>query len=214
VRLLDGITSKLAARCLHGAEKTDWHARVAEWDSRAAEAARTWGGALPKPGAAVAAAAASVTRFVVSHCTDGARSTCRRCLKPCGQGMRLGVRSHVPLFNHTVISWHHPACLSFRGLVEQEAASGRPVTCAAGACALLTAQVEGFKDLAADERAQLCQHVLAGARAAHRSAGDGAHGQVTRPTAGAGRGGAGGGRGGGVTPRSNVTRGSTRARAP
>lgn len=216
VRLLDGITSKLAARCLHGVEKTDWHARAAEWDARAAEAARTWGGPLPKPGAAVAAAAAPVTRFVVAHGTEGARSTCRRCLKPVLPGsMRLGVRSHIPLFNHTVVSWHHPACLSLRGLLEDEAASGRPVTSAAGADALLATQVEGFKELATTERAQLCQHVLAGDRAAHRADRGVPRSPTTRPTPGAVRGGAGGG--GCVaaaTPRNNATCGSTRVRAP
>ena len=41
--------------------------------------------------------------------TEGSRSTCRRCLKPLTVGsLRLGVRSHIPLFNHTIATQRIP----------------------------------------------------------------------------------------------------------
>lgn len=196
VRLLDGITAKLAARCLHGAEKADWHERTAAWDARADEAARTWGDALPKPGVAVAAAATPVTRYVVAPCTEGSRSTCRRCLKALPPGsIRLGVRSHIPLFNHTVVSWHHPSCLSLRALLEEEASAGRHITSSTDADKMLTSQMEGYAQLALADRAQLCQHMLAGAQAVQGAACRAASRRAARDTptsmASGARGGAG-----------------------
>ena len=62
--------------------------------------------------------------------TEGSRSTCRRCLKPLTVGsLRLGVRSHIPLFNHA-ITMHRILYLSQQHLVspfsEQSSLMGWP----------------------------------------------------------------------------------------
>ena len=157
VRLLDGLTQKLAARCLSAEEKEEWEGRAADWDGRASQARQVWGTLPPKP----APAGPPVHRHVVSRVgSGGAVSTCRRCLRPIAAGsLKLGVRSHIPLFNHTVVSWHHTSCLPLPAAL---LADGDRCATEADATALLDERLDGATTvLAPEERRALAAQLLA-----------------------------------------------------